>query len=294
MDLENLNTAPRDFNEFELDTDSFDIDVSPVSSGDPNELSVAFVKRKLPDYLDMNAIEGVVTDQSVTPGAEVVTIPLDYGDTLQIIDIMADFISKYGYTSDRTGLHMNVSLPRGMSIDHIDPLVLLLLLDNKYIDDQFLPRQYVNTMMNYFRNNEDNAAYDLLTNGAQSLINLTRAYIPTKVKYQQINFSHLGFKSTSSSRIEYRSPGGDYINDTDLLKKELTRLLYMLNATINHNRFYPRDRMLKDVIRLWDRVSMESSGRTFNEVIDQIRRKQERTSKKFNAILDDPRLNDFM
>lgn len=273
------------FNLINLKTDAnqyqgFDHDIQEIEELFINkeEQAVKFVKSKISEYVDKNSIQNIMQDSSVKMGAEVITEPLEYSEAMQIIDDMVEFISDYGYTSDSTGLHMNVSLPSGMTLNDIDPLVFLLLLDSKFIDDNFAPRNHVESMINSFigegygSSYEEWAAYDYLYNGVDAFIDYTRSLISQHEKSQQINFKHLGFEAKSDSRIEYRAPGGAYVKDVDLIKSELTRLLYMLNATINYESVYPKNKMLKDLIRLWDRVSMKSSNRTFDEVIEHVRK----------------------
>jgi hypothetical protein len=149
--------------------------------------------------------------------------------------------SKYG-----TGLHMNVSVP-GMSgnergVESIDYVKLAIMLGDEHIlqrfgrslsewatsahakvrysaDTQSYNTKWTDEIMNYLRSGATKLASDFI-------------HHPVTTKYTSINVRESD--KNGDSWIEFRSPGGDWINyDTEDLIATINRFAVALHAAVN-------------------------------------------------------------
>ena len=251
-------------------TDHMDIDFDSLEANIEGrmaiDLAIGYVSRTLPEHVGPGVIRDVVDDLSVSDGAEAITVPLPFDRAVEVIYRVCDYIRQNGYTSEKTGVHLNISLEKGMTLEDIDPLRFMLLMDSSWITRQYVPRQYVDSLDSFFIGRHVNAVREYLTNGLEGLEAITRGYLPVSVKYQQLNFMNVwGTEDPSEARIEYRAPGGeDYEEDPERIIAELERSLFMLNAAINSESFYSRDQMLKDLFKFWNRITLKSENNKFD------------------------------
>ena len=240
------------------------------------------------DKFSVEEIEDI--DSEAGTVVEVITAPLDIEDTIDVMKRMFDFIEDNGSTSNVTGMHINVSY-RDARFDkeNVDPLKMMLLVNENYMSDQFSPRQHVERMFRYFSREEviRNLAHAYANEGFDGLERETRSLIPTETKNQAINFANLG--SMERSRIEFRFPGGaDYHKQESLLEWHVLRLCYMVLILFEENFLY--EEYKKDLIRFLDKVAQFSHDMDFSEIVNLTRQgafqEEERTeSKEFDDFI---------
>jgi hypothetical protein len=151
------------------------------------------------------------------------------------------------YTNDSTGLHINISVPN-FDPAKLDYVKLALLLGDKYVLDQFgrssntYTQSALGKVENMVRQNPQTA---------QALLDKMRGHmedLATKAvhsgeteKFTSIN--------TKSNRIEFRSPGGDWLNENlDKIENTLLRFTVALSAAMNPEAY--REEYLKKLYKL--------------------------------------------
>lgn len=144
-----------------------------------------------------------------------------------------DFIRTNGYTNDSTGLHINVSVP-GFSRTELDYVKLVLLLGDNYLLKQF--DRFGNT---YARSSfEEIKAVggddERVLRELQSDLNSVASRIINNGwtdKYSTVN--------VHSNRVEFRSPGGDWIEeqDIDFIIASIRRMVVVLDAALDPKKY---------------------------------------------------------
>lgn len=164
-------------------------------------------------------------------GLEFVSPPLPLNEILSDLrKVVAWCRDRGNYTNDSTGLHMNVSVP-GYSLDKLDYVKLALFLGDEYVLKEFgrESNTYCKSALSKIRkeiNDENRQA--VLTKLSQALNTTASKTIHGGItdKYTSIN--------TKSNYIEFRSPGGDWLNtDIDKLENTLLRFVVALNIAID-------------------------------------------------------------
>ena len=244
-----------------------------IPEGEPLEEDIPeLIKDFVPATL-MQYIDDIDREPDIHWGVEFITEPLSLDDTLYAMDRMFDFIDMYGKTTHETGLHMNISID-GMDFteDRVDPVKLMLLVDDAFMDNQFSWRKYVDRMVAEFDNRDavELAAINYKMRGIQGVEMYTKNNLRRKYsiegKHQAISFTNLYYIRQTTNRIEFRYPGGDdYHEDIDKITWHLYRLCYMLLVTFDPSFKY--DEYIKDLYRFWDRLSMKHFNRTFAELV---------------------------
>lgn len=157
-------------------------------------------------------------------GLEFVSPPLPIPEMLADIDKVVKWASRIGaYTNESTGLHMNVSVPQQ---DQLDFVKLVMFLGDNYILEQFgrEGNHYCQSMLDKIkstaRSNPDRVD-EMLRQFQGGLNQLASKMVHTgsTSKYSSIN--------VQSNRVEFRSPGGDwmgeYASDPGKVKNTLLR-----------------------------------------------------------------------
>jgi len=179
-------------------------------------------------------------------GLEFVSPPMPIKDGLEMIQKMYAWAKKEGcYTNKSTGLHMNISVP-DMTIDKLDYVKLALFLGDEYVLKQF-GREYNSYCKSAMSKIKDRVRPEevsvVLATMKQHLNSLASKTIHSGItdKYTSIN--------TKDKYVEFRGPGGDYLNkdpfeiintalrlsmslriatDPEAYKKEYAKKLYKL------------------------------------------------------------------
>jgi hypothetical protein len=181
-------------------------------------------------------------------GLEFVSPPLPIDEMLSDLNkvrIWAKTVD--AYTNDSTGLHINISVPN-FDPAKLDYVKLALLLGDKYVLDQFgrssntYTQSALGKVEKMVRQNPQTA---------QALLDKMRGHmedLATKAvhsgeteKYTSIN--------TKSNRIEFRSPGGDWLNENlDKIENTLLRFTVALSAAMDPEAY--REEYLKKLYKL--------------------------------------------
>lgn len=163
-------------------------------------------------------------------GLEFVSPPMPLSELLDDLKKVVAWCKERGnYTNDSTGLHMNVSIP-GYSLDALDYTKLALFLGDEYILKAFgrESNTYCKSALQKIRDRirpEDREA--VLSKMGQELSLSASKIIHSGItdKYTSIN--------TKSDYIEFRSPGGDWLNeDFEKLESTLLRFVVALDIAI--------------------------------------------------------------
>ena len=179
-------------------------------------------------------------DSSLSPtrgkggeGLEFVSPPLDIPTMIdQINKVKAWAKDGNAYTNDKTGLHMNISIP-GYKLDKLDFVKLALFLGDKYILEKFgrLGNSYAKSafdqIASFIKQNPDkaNKAVDAMRQNLNTVASklIHNGYTD---KFTSIN--------TKDNRVEFRSPGGNWIDmDTDEVVNTLLRVVYAMNIALH-------------------------------------------------------------
>ena len=179
-------------------------------------------------------------DSSLSPtrgkggeGLEFVSPPLDIPTMIdQINKVKAWAKDGNAYTNDKTGLHMNISIP-GYKLDKLDFVKLALFLGDKYILEKFgrLGNSYAKSafdqIASFIKQNpgKANKAVDAMRQNLNTVASklIHNGYTD---KFTSIN--------TKDNRVEFRSPGGNWLDmDTDEVVNTLLRVVYALNIALH-------------------------------------------------------------
>lgn len=178
----------------------------------------------------------VEPDGSLSPeedgdsGLEFVSPPLPIDEMISDLNKTVAWAKKRGcYTNESTGLHMNVSVP-GYSIEKLDYVKLALFMGDEYVLQQFgrMGNSYCASALSKVRSNvkeKPGIASEVMAKMRQHLNTAASKLIHTGItsKYTSIN--------TKDEYIEFRSPGGDWLNE-DLPKLENTLLRFVVALSI--------------------------------------------------------------
>lgn len=204
------------------------------------------------DLMD-SRILNVTTDQSVHKGVEIITNKMPIDQAVEHMRDMFAFMKDWDmYTSNKTGLHVNMSLANEpMDLDHINPVKLMMLLDDDWLTKKYPPREHVRktmktdpaAMVSLVRNilqsddsiNVENMNERLL----QAVEKATKKQIPMQ-KFRGVNLLNIvnaedmTVKSTSPNRIEFRYMGNkDYEEGFELQRFDIYRFAYVMKAAFD-------------------------------------------------------------
>jgi len=191
-------------------------------------------------------------DDNNDRGLEFVSPPLPIEELLSDLNKVKAWADRTGcYTNDSTGLHINVSVP-GWSGDlsQLDYVKLALLLGDEHVLESFgrAGNTYCKSAMGKIqkavKQNPDKAE-ELLERMRQGMDQLASKAIHSGVtdKYTSIN--------TKNGYIEFRSPGGDWLNDNfKEIDNTLRRFTVALSAAVDPEKY--RKEYLKKLYKLLD------------------------------------------
>jgi len=174
----------------------------------------------------------ISTDESEDGGLEFVSPALEINEALKQMQQVLEFIREYGYTNTSTGLHINISVP-DFSTDNLDYVKLAIFLGDKHVLEQF----------DRLSNHYCDGAYKKIGNKIQQMKGTEVKAVMDKMKegltLAASKIIHTGYTSkytsinTKEGYIEFRSPGGDYLNKTkeELVNTALRMALALRIAT---------------------------------------------------------------
>jgi hypothetical protein len=191
-------------------------------------------------------------DDSDAQGLEFVSPPLPIEELLSDLNKVKAWADRTGcYTNDSTGLHINVSVP-GWSgdLNQLDYVKLALLLGDEFVLSSFgrTGNTYAKSAMGKIRDavrrNPDRAQelMDKMKSGMDQLASKIVHGRSTE-KYTSIN--------VKNGYIEFRSPGGDWLNDNFAeIENTLRRFTVALSAAVDPEAY--REEYLKKLYKLLD------------------------------------------
>lgn len=181
-------------------------------------------------------------------GLEFVSPPMPIKDGIEMIKRFKEWASDYGcYTNSSTGLHMNISVP-DMTVDNLDYVKLALFLGDEYVLREF-DRQYNNfaksamkIVREKIQQSPENATA-LLAKMKEHLNAAASKLVHTGItsKYTSIN--------TKENYVEFRGPGGDYL-DKDPLELVNTALRLAMSLRIATNESAYKQEYAKKLYKL--------------------------------------------
>lgn len=181
------------------------------------------------------------SDFSVLPtnklGAEVVSPPQSFEQTIEDLEKIRQFILNNGHTNDTTGLHINVSIPN-FDRNNLDYIKLVLLTGDRYVLTQFnrqfnlFAKSSVGKIGQNIKSGQTDISYVLDSfkkNLNQSASKLT--YIDGNDKNISINMQ--------PDRIEFRSPGGEWAETITpvFMKQTVMRFVVALDAASDPTKY---------------------------------------------------------
>lgn len=183
----------------------------------------------------------VSTDQSIEIDDEYNEIgleikneyPLSLEETIYDFTTMVDFISNHGYLNDSTGLHINVSTPN-YDKTKIDYTKLVLLLGDEYILEKFsrLGNQFTKSSLDTLnRYSEENERMKILYLLQEKLNEFAGDIINLHMNEKYISVNLRG------NRVEFRSPGGDWIDNKKQVIDTITRFIVVLDAALDPDKY---------------------------------------------------------
>jgi hypothetical protein len=195
-------------------------------------------------------------DDGNDQGLEFVSPPLPIEELLSDLNKVKAWADRTGcYTNDSTGLHINVSVPGWTGgTDQLDYVKLALLLGDEFVLDSFgrAGNTYAKSAMGKIRDavrkNPDRAQelMDRMKSGMDQLASKV-VHSRSTDKYTSIN--------VKDGYIEFRSPGGDWLNDNFAeIDNTLRRFTVALSAAVDPEAY--RQEYLKKLYKLLD-VSSE-------------------------------------
>jgi putative chitinase len=191
-------------------------------------------------------------DDSDDQGLEFVSPPLPIEELLSDLNKVKAWADKTGcYTNDSTGLHINVSVPGWTGgTDQLDYVKLALLLGDEFVLSSFgrTGNTYAKSAMGKIRDavrkNPDRAQelMDRMKSGMDQLASKV-VHSRSTDKYTSIN--------VKDGYIEFRSPGGDWLNDKfPEIENTLRRFTVALSAAVDPAAY--REEYLKKLYKLLD------------------------------------------
>ena len=172
-------------------------------------------------------------------GLEFISPPLTLAETEKHLVKTVKWAQKYGCTTNEsTGLHINVSVPNMQNLDYIK---LIVLLGDKHVLEQFDRSANTFTIQSLEKMHEYLSMLDheSLKNAKRELISkymtlskqLANELIESSGKYVSVRFD-------PSSYIEFRSPGGDWLNhDIDNILATVNRFVSVLSIACDQEAF---------------------------------------------------------
>ena len=180
--------------------------------------------------------DGSIDADSGDGGLEFISPPLPLAQGMEAIkNLKAWAKSKGCYTNKSTGLHMNISVP-DMTVESLDYVKLAIFMGDKHVLEQF-GRSY-----NNFAKSGMEMVQDKIKGASPEVVNTILAKMKTHLNAEASKLIHSGITSkytsinTKENYVEFRGPGGDYLDmDLDKLLNTSLRLAMSLRIATDPN-----------------------------------------------------------
>jgi hypothetical protein len=258
------------------------IDQLMQDASSQDESLIHLVASDLEDSSISDNIFDVVEESSIEHGVEVITKPLSLAATTVTMAWMFKYINKMGSTSDRTGMHINISTDEFREKD-IDLLKVMTLMDTDFFQNMSTSSRtekaidkwnHRNSMVDPNSKNLDpHALYKIanayVRNGVKGLEEESRKALIRPLKFKAVNWTAMFNASGNSRRIEFRFFGGeDYQNRMSDIMNDLMLISYIL---IVSSRKAHTQEHLKGLVKILDRASKKELDKDFTALIDEAR-----------------------
>jgi hypothetical protein len=178
-------------------------------------------------------------DNDKDGGLEFVSPALPIDELLDDLKKVKAWADKTGcYTNDSTGLHINVSVPKWQGdLQNLDYVKLAILMGDEYVLENFgrSGNTYAKSALEIVRNNITQRPEDVkrLLDTMKEHLNTSAAKLihsGSTSKYTSVN--------TKDGYIEFRSPGGDWLNSNfDKIESTLLRFVVAMDAAADETKY---------------------------------------------------------
>jgi hypothetical protein len=172
-------------------------------------------------------------------GLEFVSPALPIDELLSDLKKVKAWADKTGcYTNDSTGLHINVSVPKWQGdLQNLDYVKLAILMGDEYVLENFgrSGNTYAKSALKIVRDNITQRPEDVkrLLDTMKEHLNTSAAKLihsGSTSKYTSVN--------TKDGYIEFRSPGGDWLNENfDKIETTLLRFVVAMDAAADETKY---------------------------------------------------------
>jgi hypothetical protein len=178
-------------------------------------------------------------DDDADGGLEFVSPPMPVNELIEDLKKVKAWADKTGcYTNDSTGLHINVSVPNWKGdMAQLDYVKLAILMGDEYVLNEFgrAGNTYCKSALKMVKDHIAQRPDD-----TKALLDKMREHLNTSAakaihsgstnKYTSVN--------TKTGYIEFRSPGGDWLNDNfDKIENTLYRFVVALDAAVDETKY---------------------------------------------------------
>jgi Putative amidoligase enzyme len=176
-------------------------------------------------------------DEPGDAGLEFVSPPMPINELLADLASVKEWADKNRcYTNDSTGLHINVSVP-DFSMEKLDYVKLAVLLGDERVLNEFgrMGNTYAKSALQIVKQNIKQRPED-----AAALLNKMKEHLSTAAAKVIHSGTTSKFTSinTKSGYIEFRSPGGDWLNaNFSIIEPTLLRFVVALDAALDETKY---------------------------------------------------------
>ena len=225
-------------------------------------------------FEDLPWVEDVVADGSFSSaiGGELITKPLTFPEMITRMKEVFAFIREYGYTDDQTGMHVNISHKRFKTIERMDLLKMVVLLDPDYMQNEGLGKwkERNDMVRNLYRQLTPRFIQSLAVyytrHGISKVEEEMRNELIQPQKFRSVNFTNsFGYVNAQERRIEYRLFGGSgyesRLNDASM---DILFACYTVLAAMDEN--FLRREYLEHLMKVLNRYSYAQYQMSFIEL----------------------------
>jgi len=172
-------------------------------------------------------------------GLEFVSPPMPVNELIDDLKKVKAWADKTGcYTNDSTGLHINVSVPTWKGdVSQLDYVKLAILMGDEYVLNEFgrMGNTYTKSALVMIKDHIKQRPED-----TQALLDKMREHLNTSASklIHSGNTSKYTSINTKTGYIEFRSPGGDWLNENfDKIENTLYRFVVALDAAVDETKY---------------------------------------------------------
>lgn len=207
-------------------------------------------------YLETDSSINTSDDEG---GLELISPPMPLPQAMEKLAAVFDWMDHNGARTDSsTGFHMGVSIPQMENVDYIK---LVLFLGDKYVLEQFgrnansYTRSILGKMESYKATDvvrQIPALFQILSRGLDKVAMkmLEGMLVPKGEKYTSVNIK--------DKYIEFRSAGGNYVEQFDKIKNTMMRYVRVINLAADPNE--AKEEYAKKLFKLLSPAASQQRG----------------------------------